>query len=1267
MTVDLEAIARRSGCEISSLKLALPLVEQGYSPPFLARYRRDELGGISEPALWLLQRQVRAEKSLAARRQELTQLWERTRLADPSLKRAIHDAKSKVAMNRVGRRLKNEPIDPNAAIPPALWVASRILNPQPNDPVELAELAAVVDQAAHVDEIASSLDAVLAKRLNDHPQVLAAAIRWLNANASIKFLEVSDPNVDSSGPAETVAEPSHDATQSDRPQTEPGENWPSPEQLGAETPVQDSAVAQAASIEPTVIEAVIVEPAVAESVSEQLLTAELGAADTPAAELTSVETCIEINSPDDPLESQTMMVVGAFDPSTPEVAAAESVELGVGPAAETLSPAPAGGKGKSGKGKQAKQLAPKVVKKTKVLKKLSPRQRRRRWLIGILQPLVGKQIPIRKLSPFQTIVLSRALRGHLVRCQFVYDANQLISQLQKAAANLNSAMAKTLEKTIADHEAAIREATEASWWDELQEGATADLVDLTSRHLDAQLHRGPLEAKTILAIDAVGPRTSPVAIVSADGNVLHTEDIASQLENELRSAAVTRLGELIHRYGVDLIVVSNGPARRASLVILGELIAQSPEGSIRWTLAERSGADAYSGSEIADREMRTTPRRFRAATWLAFSMIKPAWALAKVNPTRLRLSSAQRELPEEALAPVLRDVMASAISRGGLDVNSAPLDALTQLPGITRGVAEAIDRQRRQSLFTSREQLLELEQWPDDVSCRQAIGFLRVFGGGEPLDATVIHPEDYSLARKLAKALTIELPASAPPGYEPPSFDEPAARESATSAAAVEAAFQPPSDTETNSPFAAELLDQATEPGNSTAGETPTDDASSPKAETLTAEVAAESTPTEATAEAPVAETPAADSPIAEATADAPAADGPSATSSARRPLPEPSAINKCIREWQVGSNRTHRIVHALCDPFGEESVANTSEPPVVMTRVPRPSQLKSGDPVIGVVASVAPFGAFVEISPESTGLVRVSRLAEEFVEEIHDYIQVGDVISAWVTEVDSKRKLQLSALSPQREESLRHAREEQRDRRFQRGGPPRRGGGGRAGGEGQQGAGQRGYQGSGQQGSGQQGSGQQGSGQRGDRGPEGAAGSREGVPQRTQSGQPIGGGVRTGGGDDRRGGHSDRGGRGGDRGQRGGDGRGRDSRPRREEPVSYTARVPKNQPPAPPISDAMAEGKEPLRSFGDLLQFFKKDTPQPPSKKESSASNKPRPAAAEETPMAAEGMTPSDAPEGTVQPVAATASQPAESVASKPVAREPGDAADASSESGEA
>ena len=62
--------------------------------------------------------------------------------------------------------------------------------------------------------------------------------------------------------------------------------------------------------------------------------------------------------------------------------------------------------------------------------------------------------------------------------------------------------------------------------------------------------------------------------------------------------------------------------------------------------------------------------------------------------------------------------------------------------------------------------------------------------------------------------------------------------------------------------------------------------------------------------------------------------------------------------------------------------------------------------------------------------MVRVSRLAEEFVEEIHDFIQVGDVVTAWVTEIDSRRRLQLSALSPQREEELRRQRQEQHARR---------------------------------------------------------------------------------------------------------------------------------------------------------------------------------------------------------------------------------------------
>lgn len=1262
MTVDLEAIARRSDSDLSSLKLALPLIEQGFAPPFLARYRRDELGGVGEGALWTLMRSIRSDRALGVRREELMKVWQRTRLADSSLEKAIRDAKSKSAISRVARRLKNEPQDPAATIAPEIWVASRILNPEPGDSGDITALAAAVGQAEHLAQIDAGLDRALAKRLAEHPQIQATAVRWLTANASIRFLEVSDPNIESRQEAEAHL------PATERPETEPGANWPSPEQLDAASapaaaaatePQQPAADTPAASAEPataaadtaatsrssalppaadtpadTAAASLTAEPSAAAATTTPTSTpgAEPPAASTAATPVAAAPAAAEAATspaatdesspaaePPAPPTEEAVAATAATEPTAtatePSATAAEPTAATAAAPAEAATAAEPAAKKTSGK--KSKKAKP-IVKQTKVFKKLSPRQRRRRWLIGILQPLVGKQVPIKNLSPFQTMVLSRALRANLVRCQFVYDANQLIAQLRKTAAHLNPALSERLSTIIGEHEASIREITESVWWDELQDVATNRLVDLTAAHLDQQLHRGAVEAKTVLALDAVGPRTSPVSIVSNDGRLLHTEDIASQLENELRTASVTRLGELIHRFGVDLIVISNGPARRAAMIILGELIAQSPEGSIRWTIAERSGADAYASCELADREMRVTPRRFRAAAWLAFSLLKPAWALAKVDPLKLRLSAAQRELPEELLAPALNDVMSSAVSRGGLDVNSAAVDSLAQLPGVTRKVAEAIDRQRRQALFTSRDQLLALEEWPDEMHGRQAIGFLRVFGGEEPLDATVIHPEDYPLARKLAKALNLELPPAAPPGYQPPSFDEPKAQPLDQQAASTaEPTTEEPAEAAADAaepddqqPFAAELLGETQQPAADSSAEL------APATESAEAEAPADTTPAaEATAEpaadasdaaaedAPAAADEAADT--ATPAADPPAAAGPSEPqATGRQPLPDPAAINKCIREWQVGSSRAHRLVHALCDPFGEESFAQSGDAPAVMTRLPKAGTLRPGDQVIGVVASVAPFGAFVEISPELTGLIRVSRLAEEFVEEIHDFIQVGDVVTAWVTEIDSRRRLQLSALSPQREEELRRQRQEQRENRSQH----RRGGPGR---------GERGGQG-GQARGGQAG----GPGRQGGRGQGGPGGART-----TPRGEPRRGGGRD---DARR-----------------GDQRGRDRGGRREEPISYTTRVSKNAPPATPITEAMAEGKEPLRSFGDLLQFLKKDTPAAPTKNKPAAAGKSaaaaKPAEADKTDEP-QSPAPSEEPQAAApssQPVAPEAAPP--------------------------
>jgi transcriptional accessory protein Tex/SPT6 len=781
----------------------------------------------------------------------------------------------------------------------------------------------------------------------------------------------------------------------------------------------------------------------------------------------------------------------------------------------------------------------------------------------------------------------------VAQCAFEYDAAQLVAEIQHAAMGLSRTHGERIGQIALKHEAKIREAAESVWWDELQEQASTRLVGVAGDQLRQVMNRGGVQARVVLSIDAVGPRTAASTVVSADGRILHCEDLPCQLSAPLRAQAVTRMGELIHTYGIDLIVISNGPARRASMVAVGDLLAQSPEKSLRWTLAERSGADVYAGSLTADQEMRTTPRRFRAAAWLAFSVLRPSHAISKIDPLKLRLVSFQRELADEALSETLNDIMASGASRGGIDVNAAPISWLTRLPGVTQEVAEAIDSHRRKQLFHSRSELRDAITWPSPVHMRQALPFLRVFASSEVLDGTLVHPDDYSLAKKLATALAIELPPATPPGYQLPTFE---ADEKATPIPVVVEAVATESIVEEiagdqGGEFAAAALVEPSAEADAVAEETvalPSTISDSVEANTDESNAAEDSTASESAAKETESAT--------DTTGTKPVADLPLV----KHPLPERAKVDKLIKEWQIGSRRAHQIVNWLCDPFGDSDAGG--EPPGVLTSMPSLASLKPGDQVIGIVVGVMPFGVFVELAPDCSGLIHVSKVSEAFVEDLHEAVQVGDVITTWVSRIDDKRRrVALSAISPQREAELQqkslqrdvHSRD--RGPRPPRGDRPRNAGrpssppanvGVRAGQQNEN-RGARGEQARGDQTRGDRQprgdhAGQVDRGGRGDRAPRSQdRGSRGGdrPPRGDRPPNDRGGrfdGTRREGGQDQRRSRDQR------------DDRG--SRPRKLE--SY--RVESSEPPAAPISEAMEKGVEPLRSFGDLLQFYSKKEPAP-------------------------------------------------------------------------
>jgi polyribonucleotide nucleotidyltransferase len=93
-----------------------------------------------------------------------------------------------------------------------------------------------------------------------------------------------------------------------------------------------------------------------------------------------------------------------------------------------------------------------------------------------------------------------------------------------------------------------------------------------------------------------------------------------------------------------------------------------------------------------------------------------------------------------------------------------------------------------------------------------------------------------------------------------------------------------------------------------------------------------------------------------------------------------------------------------------------------------------------GKVVRTADFGAFVEILPDTDGLVPISQLADYRVPSVEDVVQVGDEIMVMVTNIDSDGRIRLSRQAVLAGWTLEEAR--QNDRRPSGGG--RRGGGGR-------------------------------------------------------------------------------------------------------------------------------------------------------------------------------------------------------------------------------
>ena len=68
---------------------------------------------------------------------------------------------------------------------------------------------------------------------------------------------------------------------------------------------------------------------------------------------------------------------------------------------------------------------------------------------------------------------------------------------------------------------------------------------------------------------------------------------------------------------------------------------------------------------------------------------------------------------------------------------------------------------------------------------------------------------------------------------------------------------------------------------------------------------------------------------------------------------------------------------------------------------------------VKGKVSAIKPYGIFVKVDDEYTGLIHISQISGKYIKDINDYFKVDDEITTRVIEVDEENKhLKLSTVN---------------------------------------------------------------------------------------------------------------------------------------------------------------------------------------------------------------------------------------------------------------
>ena len=295
---------------------------------------------------------------------------------------------------------------------------------------------------------------------------------------------------------------------------------------------------------------------------------------------------------------------------------------------------------------------------------------------------------------------------------------------------------------------------ETEFFGRMRDDAESEAINVFARNLGDLLMAAPAGAKATLGLDPGLRSGVKVAIVNNTGKLVAHTTIFPHAPQKQWDKSVRTLANLAKMHKVELIAVGNGTASRETDKLAAELItmvkAELP--SLTKVMVSEAGASVYSASELASEEFPDIDVSIRGAVSIARRLQDPLAELVKIEPKAIGVGQYQHDVSQSMLSTSLEAVVEDCVNGVGVDVNMASAALLAQVAGLNKTLARNIVTHRdEQGRFANRKSLLKVARL-GPKAYEQAAGFLRISDAENPLDASSVHPEAYSLVETIASA-----------------------------------------------------------------------------------------------------------------------------------------------------------------------------------------------------------------------------------------------------------------------------------------------------------------------------------------------------------------------------------------------------------------------------------------------------------------------------------------------------------------------------------